>query len=372
MQLHERKLLNVSDYIDKYLPDYPNGDKISIHHLLTHTSGIFNYAATLEFWQSEMRLFSPSLNDVIDLFKNIPLGFNPGERFSYSNSGYILLTAIIEKISGLTYGKYLNEYILFPIGMKNTGYDDGRTILKNLASGYSVWKDMIHPEREDMSNTLGAYGLYSTVEDLYLWDRALYTENIISFDSLQKIFTAHHDQYGGYGLHVTQQNILGSSRCRVGHLGDISGYIANFIRFPNDDLVVIVLSNMSFTPVERISEDLARIVLGEVIHSPKLFEPLVLSEEKSNTFIGTYGESDNKSEWILITKDCGKLYIEMSQRYGVLYKYEIIPIAATENSTEFITKMVDEKVHFKFDIETEIIHLQYWDIDGHNAILKKC
>jgi CubicO group peptidase (beta-lactamase class C family) len=238
------------------------------------------------------------------------------------------------------------------------------TYLNNRASGYAVWKNMISPEHEDMSNALGAYGIYSTLEDLYLWDRALYTDQIVSFESREKIFTAYHECYGGYGWHIAEQEINGVSRKRVGHIGDINGFNANFIRYPEDDLVVILLSNVSITPVEQISEDLARITLGEAIPILEDLKVIHLSDEDFNICTGLYRERENESNEIVITHEEGKLFMEMSKRYGIRYKYELVPIHKRDNAIEFITTIVEEKVQLFLNEQGKISYLRYHNMYG--------
>ena len=175
-QLQDKKKININDSINKYLINHPHGDEITIYHCLTNTSGIPNYTASQDFWSNRMRL-PLTLSELIASFKDLPLNFKPGTKYEYSNSGYSILTAIIEMVSGRTYEKYMREEIFIPLGMHNTGCDNGRTIIPNMASGYSIWEDIIHAEYTDMSHPLGGYGLYSTTEDLLKWDQILKTIN---------------------------------------------------------------------------------------------------------------------------------------------------------------------------------------------------
>ncbi|MFH7028713.1 MAG: serine hydrolase domain-containing protein [Heteroscytonema crispum UTEX LB 1556] len=226
VQLQEKGLLNVNDPIIKYIPDYPpeTGKQITIHHLLTHTSGIPNFTGFPDYLET-MMLPSP-VEKTIARFKDKPLEFQPGEKFNYSNSGYILLGYIVEKVSGKTYETYLHENIFQPIGMKNTGYDHHSTILKNRASGYSLGNDgLINTAYIDMSMPYAAGALYSTVEDLYLWDRALYTEKLVSKTSLNKMFTPFKEDYG-YGWFITKA----FNHNLVTHNGRINGFSTNIHR----------------------------------------------------------------------------------------------------------------------------------------------
>ena len=197
MQLQEMGKLAVQDSLAKYIPDYPRGKEITIHQLLTHTSGVPHHAAGQYDKQEKIQQYT--LETRIALFKNKPLDFNPGEKFGYSDYGYILLTYIIEKASGETYEQFLKEYIFDPLSMQNTGYDDYKRIIKNRASGYTLFGT--NADYIDMSFLSGAGALYSTVQDLYRWDQALYTDKLISKKSLDTMFTPFKDNTGyGWGV----------------------------------------------------------------------------------------------------------------------------------------------------------------------------
>lgn len=261
LQLEERKVLNVADPVEKFLPGYPQGARITIHHLLTHTAGIPNFTFFPEYQKAKLQP-SPPLK-TIALFREKPLEFAPGEKFNYSNSGYILLTAIIVKASEKPYEQFLKENIFNPLKMENTGYDNSSRVVKNRSRGYSRRNDkIVNAPFIDMSIPAGAGGLYSTVEDLYLWDRSLTTDKLIGRPALERMFTAFLNNYG-YGWEVTSQ----FGRKRLSHGGGIEGYSANFSRYPDDDVCIIVLSNYDFAPTAEIRDNLAAIVFGE---KPKL------------------------------------------------------------------------------------------------------
>ncbi|MGH9768635.1 MAG: serine hydrolase domain-containing protein, partial [Blastocatellia bacterium] len=180
MILEERGLLGVSDPLSKYIPDYPEGDKITIHHLLTHTSGIPNVNNFPDY--NDKSKFPQTLASVIEMFKSKPFTMKPGERYSYSNSNYNVLAFIIEKVSGKSYGDFLKENIFDPLGMKDTGHDGkAGALIKGRASGYAPVgpSDLENASWIDWTIKTGNGSLYSTVEDLYKWDRALYTEKIL-------------------------------------------------------------------------------------------------------------------------------------------------------------------------------------------------
>jgi CubicO group peptidase (beta-lactamase class C family) len=177
MQLVEGGKLKLEGKITGYLTDYPKatGDKITINHLLTHTSGIPNYTGLPAFQETLSRNpYKPT--DFIKQFSDLLLEFEPGSRFAYSNSGYFLLGVLIEKVTGKTYENVLQESIFKPLQMNNTGYDVFTTILPKRAMGYEKrGLNYVNAPYLDMSIPYAAGSLYSTVEDLALWDQALYS-----------------------------------------------------------------------------------------------------------------------------------------------------------------------------------------------------
>lgn len=258
LQLQEKGLLDLDAPLTRYLPDYPHGDLISIHQLLSHTSGIANYTDFPGFMDN---LGAPtSVEKVIASFKDKPLASQPGQKFSYNNSGYLLLGHIIEKVSGQSYEDYLTEHIFTPLWMKDTGYDHTETVLQNRASGYTSLngRQLCNASYMDMSNAYSAGALYSTVEDLYLWDRALYTGSVLSRESLSKMFAPGMGAYG-YGWYIGQV----SGRRVVHHGGNINGFSTYIARYIDDDVLVIVLSNLERAPVTQISWDLGAIAFGQ-------------------------------------------------------------------------------------------------------------
>lgn len=246
MMLQEQGKLSVDDKLKRFIADYPNGDKITIHHLLTHTSGVHNFTDD-EQYDSIMAL-PHTLPKLISYFKNKKLDFEPGEKYSYSNSGYILLSYIIEKASGKTYSEFITTQIFEPLGMKNSGVFDGNKLIKNLALGYTEGDNGLENAAYiDMSIPSGAGALYSTVEDLQLWDRAFYSEKLVKQSSLDKIVTVYKDKYA-YGWMVDQY----MGHPLIYHKGGIQGFSTIISRFPKDELCIVVLKNidnqMAFQP----------------------------------------------------------------------------------------------------------------------------
>jgi len=284
MQLAERGALKLEDPLSKYVPEYPKdvADKITIHHLLTHTSGIFNYTRDPEFFKN-MRV-KMSLTELIAKFKDKPLDFEPGTKFNYSNSGYILLTVIVEKASGKPYEQFLKENIFQPLGMNNTGYDYTEPILKNRAAGYGYEGGKIkNADYLDMSLPAGAGALYSTTEDLYLWDRALYTEKLVKKATMDKIFTTDKNNYA-YGWIVDEQ----FKHKRITHNGGINGFNSHIARFVNDDVCIVVLSNRIPSAASKIGKDLAAILFGEKYELPVERKTIAVDHKILDTYVGEY------------------------------------------------------------------------------------
>jgi CubicO group peptidase (beta-lactamase class C family) len=357
MQLEEKGLLRVEDSLSKYIPDYPLGEQITIHHLLTHSSGIMNLT-NLPHFDDKIRPLIWTTENLLNEFKHYPLDFKPGERHAYSNSGYVLLTFIIEQISGQTYSGYLQDHIFRPLEMNNTGVDLGRKIVLNRADGYLLEKEFIHTVYNNMSTMSGAGALYSTVEDLYLWDRALYTDILVSKQTLIRIFTPYFARYGGYGWDVTHSEINGLLKNKRAHFGDVEGFVSYFSRYVDDDLTVIVLSNTMITPVEEINNTLAKIVFGCDISLPMI--PNFIEASDMLEFVGEYIVKDNVNECLKFTLEDNKLYFSPNG----YHKYAVHPILKQNNLTEFSADFIAERMTFQTNAQGIVDQVTYTDTKG--------
>jgi CubicO group peptidase (beta-lactamase class C family) len=264
LQLAAAGKLSVDDKISKYIPDTPaSWSNITIHHLLTHTSGIFNYTALPEFTKQMRQQWRPA--ETLGLVKNKPLDFDPGTKMSYSNSGYIALGMIVEKVSGEKYEDYVKKHIFDLVDMAATGYDHEATILPHRAAGYTAGADgkLQNAPYIDMSFPYAAGSLYSTVEDLYRWDRSLYTDKVLSKPSRDKMFTPFLNDYayGWFTKSPTRHKLLS-------HGGGINGFNTTIDRYPDDDACVIVLSNVNSPVIGKIGQALAAIAFSEKYDLP--------------------------------------------------------------------------------------------------------
>lgn len=273
MQLVEQGKLKLDGKVSDYLPDYrkDTGARMTIHHLLSHTSGVPNYTAAPGFFENVSR--NPfKVDDFVKKYASGDLEFEPGSKFNYSNSGYFILGAIIEKVTGKPYEKVLQEKILDPLGMKNTGYDHYGTILSKRAMGYVKTPDGYETAPYlDMSIPYAAGSLYSTVEDLFLWDQSLYGEKVLSAASKELMFKPNLEDYG-YGL-VIRKASLGPNKFEVPviqHNGGINGFNTVLIRFVKDNRVVILLDNTSQGRyLDAIAAGIGSILYDQPYDNPK-------------------------------------------------------------------------------------------------------
>ncbi len=279
LMLEERGRLTVRDPLARFLPDYPNGDRITIHHLLSHRSGIPNVNNLPDY--DEKSRFPHTILEIIGMFKHLPAEFAPGERYSYSNSNYVLLAHIIEQASGRSYGDFLAENIFRPLRMANSGHDaNPDALLKNRASGYvpAGIHEVANAPYLDWSNKTGNGSLYSTVEDLYKWDRALYTEKILKKATLERMFREGYGWFTGKRL----------NRRVVRYNGRSPGFISVMSRYVDDDVCIIVAGNNYSALGQELEEPLAAIVFGEKYDPPLRLTPVGLPAGVLGELAGDY------------------------------------------------------------------------------------
>ena len=268
MQLVAENKLDLHKPIITYLPEYPkkNGEKITIHQLLTHSSGIVD-------GRYDEKKFRPK--EMVNQFAETPLEFKPGKRFSYSNSGYTLLGYIIETITEESYEDVLKDKIFTPLNMKNTGFYRHIPLIKSMSSGYNKsWGNYFNIDYSDESSAYAAGAIYSTVEDLFLWDQALYTETLLPKKYMNLIFTKHipasFGGHYGYGWELTEKPIGNTSEMieTIGHSGTISGYCALFTRIPSSNSSIIFLNNTRRAFLNAMTTAITGILYNESYDFP--------------------------------------------------------------------------------------------------------
>jgi CubicO group peptidase (beta-lactamase class C family) len=272
MKLAEQGKLTVHDPISRFLPGYRKdvADKVMIHHLLTHSSGIPNYVDSPE-WRKQVAQPMPSLDFLIRTYCSGDLEFEPGSKYAYSNSGYVLLGAIIEQVTGMTFDKALHTMILDPAGMKDSGLDCAGLDIPQRAEGYLTGfpDDTDKAEQWNMDWTYSAGGIYATPEDMVKWDQALYDAAVISKPSL-KLMTAPYfltPQPGfsyGYGFNLSRRVKLrsGDSVLVMSHAGGVPGMTSLFSRVLANHQMVFVVSNTSGAPLAAITQGIFEILNG--------------------------------------------------------------------------------------------------------------
>ncbi len=278
MQLVEKGKIRLDGNITDYLPNYrkDTGGKVTIHHLLTHTSGIPTYTGLPGFWSDSTRNPYP-IEDVVTRFCSGDLEFEPGSMFRYNNSGYYILGYIIEKVTGMPFGKGLEENILKPVKMFNTGLEDESRILNKRAAGYV--KRVDHFVREPyffMQNAYSAGAMYSTVEDLYLWDQALYGTSLLSKTYKDLYFYPHIPSGGGnyyaygWGTGKVPVGKSGDSVMAVSHGGGINGFNTIIFRIPDSRHLVVLLNNTGPAKLYEMSVAVTSILSGKPFNRPKV------------------------------------------------------------------------------------------------------
>ena len=260
LMLMERGKLNLDDDITKFIPDYPtNGNRITIHHLLTHTSGIKSYTRMKGLNAISKQDLTPSA--LIDFFKNEPIDFVPGEKFKYNNSGYIILGYIIEKVSGLTYASFIEEEIFKRLNMTDSQYASHREVIQGRASGYHNRDGYINSREISFTLPYSSGSLMSTVDDMYKWQEAIKNNILISKDASGKVFSNYTLTNGepinyGYGWHIKELNGFSSRE----HGGSIFGFKSMGVYLPESDIYVIGLNNCDCNSPTKVTRKIAELV----------------------------------------------------------------------------------------------------------------
>lgn len=308
LQLTQRKKLALTDRITKFVKRYPTGGhKITVEHLLTHTSGIKSYTEVPEFWK-EMRSDRP-LAEVVKFFQDQPMDFAPGERWHYNNSAYVLLGSIIEAVSGETYEAYLKRHIFDKLGMRHTFYDLAEKLIPGRVAGYGANKnDVTNTPFISMTWPHAAGALASNVDDLALWDAALYGHTVVSQGLLQQAWTPLTLKRGkptwyGFGWAISPFD----GATVIEHSGGINGFRTHALRVPEQRLFVAVLANSDRPALDPTfaADYLMLLALGKRYADP---EPIRLSKKMRDNIVGRY-KADDRSP-ITLSQKAGRLYIQ--------------------------------------------------------------
>ena len=343
--LEERGKLKIDDAVKKYMPDAPAAwDKVTIFNLLTHTSGIPSFTGFPDYASTEAIATTPE--KLVARFRDKPLEFQPGEKWNYSNSGYVLLGYLIEKISGQSYSQFVQDNIFTPLGMKDSGYDSNSAIIVHRAAGYAPSdKGVINAGYIDMSIPLSAGALYSTTEDLLRWEQGLFGGKLLSVASLQKMTTPFKNDYA-FALAVRDAN----GHKVIEHGGGIEGFNTQLSYYPDHKLTIVVLANQNTGATGDIASKLAALVHGDKVVLAGERKEVAVSPAILQTYVGTYELAPGFD--IVMTVEGGQL---MTQATG----QPKFPVFA-ESETKFFLKVVDAQLEFvkndKGEVTQVILH----------------
>lgn len=288
MLLREQGQIKLEDSMCVYVAPCPDAWKpVTIHHLLTHTSGIPTYTG-IPAWR-EVNMVPKTTDQIIAFVRDLPLQWAPGEKYAYNNSGYFLLGVIIEKITGKKYEQALQEMVLTPLGLSDTGYDWSRTILPRRAAGYTgVGSARTNTPALDMQHPYAAGSLYSTVEDLLKWDQALYRNTLLPDAAKQLMWTPFKENYAyGWNIAEATATAFGGHR-RVAHGGGINGFSAMIVRLPEPRMTVIVLSNNDSASASTVARDIMAIYYGHKYEVPVVPVVAKIDPKILDQYIGQY------------------------------------------------------------------------------------
>jgi len=351
LMLLEQGKLALNDDITKYIPGYPTHNKnITIHHLLTHSSGIKSYTSMRGLREIARKDLTPI--ELIDFFQNEPMDFNPGEKYKYNNSGYIILGYIIEKISGVSYAEFVETNILKKINMSSSVYGSKSKIIKNRASGYQKRSDYRNATYISLTLPYAAGSIMSTVDDLLKWQQAISNNTLVKAKTIKKAFTNYTLNNGtkinyGYGWNINEIN----GTPTLEHGGSIFGFKSMGVYIPSKDVYVVVLSNCDCNSPTTTALKIAALAIDNPF--PDTNNAVILSSQQLEQWVGTYEYDNNVIRHFKLID--GQLY---NQREGG-GDFKVYPISENHFSLEdglselfFSNTKNTKKVEFKSRIKS--------------------
>lgn len=344
LKLAEENKLSINDPVSKYIPDYPRGNEIQIKHLLTHTAGLYDAFRNLKYREQVNTDHAFRPEEKMAFFKNEPLDFEPGTRFSYSNSGYDLLGIIIEKVTGLPYPTALNKYIFHPLKMHKSGFYFQALKDKNKVTGYSFISSTKQVETKFWNPTLtyASGALYSTTGDLLKFYKGIRDFKIISKQTFNQATTPFLGGYG-YGWFI---DTLHGDRV-IDHGGNVAGATSYFLMMPEHKTCIILLNNITSTSLEKIGNSVYAALQNMPYSIPKPKKEIQLQEQTLAKYCGTFEVSKNYKVEIL--KEAGKLFMKINNE-------DKIKLSAESESVFFVN---DEDMVLEFiSKDNKIIQLK--------------
>lgn len=357
MRLQEEGKLSVNDKLSQYFPHFPNGNKISLHQLLTHTSGIYNYTNNALFMKTGATQHATP-EKIMALFQNQPLEFEPGTQYRYSNSGYMLLGYIIEKVTGKKYEQVVRETIFKPLGMHHSGFDFARLKSKDKATGYYVYtenKKVPVPALVDSSVSFAAGAIYTTTGDLLKWERAITQQKILQPASWNAILTPEREHYG-YGIMI--DSLYG--RLRIGHDGGIFGFNSMVVNYLQDGYIIVLLNNVNTPHLSKIANQIGAILYGQPYEIPIAKKEIKLTTAALQPFVGEYQFTPDFK--IVISLNNGHLTGQATNQSP----FELY----AETPNRFFVKVVEAEIAFDHNTDGEVTGMILYQ-NGTNIKAKK-
>lgn len=345
LQLQEEKKLSLDDKLSKYLPDYPNGDRITINHLFFHTSGIYDFKNLL-YGPDSAKLTQPVSKEwLVAQFKDKPLTTKPGDDVQYTNSGYFLLGLIVEKVTGKPFETAVRERFLTPLHLTRTGFD-----LRNLndpgkTTGYTYWKDSALVAAPLTDSTVGyaAGGMYSTVGDLYRWSRVIQDRRMLKLQTWEAAFNPPKEGSWGYGWGISHFEKDKKRIKLIFQNGNLPGFATFFIQSPVEDITLILLANVDdvsdVTSLEPTVSDLINLLFDQPYQLPKNRKAIPLSETALRQYVGSYQMTPERT--MVLTLESGRLFLQVTGQA----KFEVF----AESETDFFLKAVEAQLTFQTD-----------------------
>ena len=351
LKLQEEGKLSVNDKLSKYFPDFPRGSGVTLQQLLTHTSGIHNYTDHFNFTLAGTNVITTEA--LINSFKSEPYDFNPGEKWLYDNSGYVLLGRIVEKVSGESFGAFLRKSFFQPLGMADTGRNESAYPIAHEALGYSFENGHFNPAVSlDPSWTFGTGDLYSTVEDLNRWTEAIFTGQVLKQTTLKTAFTPvrttenrDDDSGDGYGYGWFISNWRGLHE--ISHGGNLPGFNSFLLRIPDQKFTVVILANSAPGAHRVVPDTLGHDLVA--IYLPDKLTPLPVPNDtvSAKVFGALVGRYEFRGQILIVTADSAHLFGQFEGEP----KLELFPLS----ETEFFWKDVYARVKFVKDTNSKVV-----------------
>jgi CubicO group peptidase (beta-lactamase class C family) len=339
--LEERGQLTIDAPVKSYITGAPAAwDRVRVFNLLTHTAGIPNFTAFATY--NEFKGTARSADSIVSLFKDRDLEFGPGEKYNYSNSGYVALGAIIEKVSGVSYEKFIQDHIFTPLGMTDSGYDSNTAIIKRRASGYiKTPAGYLNADYIHMSIPHAAGALYSTTRDLLKWQQALFAGRVVSKPSLDRMLTPFKNDYGLGVVSMTS-----NGRRVILHGGGIDGFNTQLSYYPDTRTTIAVLSNVNGPVPGVLAGQLGQLMHGETVTLTSERKEITLPAAALSKYVGVYQLTPAAT--ITVTLNGSTLQTQLTGQG----RLDIFP----QSETLFFLRAVDAQLEFAADGSAVTLH----------------